>query len=236
MKQPITHSWNVTPAEAIRIQNEMIRPAVRCRKVPRRAHRIGGADVSFDEDRKIAVAGIIVWDMVRREVVEQVYGVAPLRFPYVPGLLTFREGPAILAAWWKLACPPDVVMFDGTGYAHPRRCGLACHLGVLLDVPSIGVAKSRLCGAADEPGPRRGESTDWFDRGELVGRVVRTRDRVAPLFISVGHRATLDDAVRLTLACGTRYRLPEPTRLAHQFVTATKLRLAPASLPDPDAV
>jgi deoxyribonuclease V len=225
MNQAIAHSWNVTPAEAIRIQNELIRPAVRFRKVPRRARRIGGADVSFDEERKIAVAGIVVWDIVNREVIEQVYAAAPLRFPYVPGLLTFREGPAILAAWSKLSEPPDVVMFDGTGYAHPRRCGLACHMGVLLNVPSIGVAKSRLCGKADEPGLHRGESSDWLDRGELVGRMVRTRDRVAPLFISAGHRVTLDDGVRLTLACCTRYRLPEPTRLAHQFVTATKLRL-----------
>jgi deoxyribonuclease V len=203
----------------------LIRPAVRFCAVPPRTRLIGGADVSFDEERKLAFAGIVVWDLVSLGVIERVRATAPLRFPYVPGLLTFREGPAILAAWEKLAIQPGAMMFDGTGYAHPRRCGLACHMGVLLSVPSIGVAKSRLCGQADPPGPRRGDASDWFDRAELVGRVVRTRDRVAPLFISAGHRATLDDAVRLTLACCTRYRLPEPTRLAHQFVTAAKKRL-----------
>jgi deoxyribonuclease V len=140
----------------------------------------------------------------------------------VPGLLTFREGPALLAAYDKLSARPDVLMFDGAGFGHPRRCGIASHLGVLLDLPSIGAAKSRLCGRADEPGLARGRAADLIDRGELIGRVLRTRDGIKPLYISAGHRVTLDDAVRLTLACCVKYRLPEPTRLAHQFVSRLK--------------
>ena len=222
MTRGIDHPWDVTPAQAVRIQNELIRPAVRFRRLRRTVRLVGGADCSFDKAERLAYAGIVVWDVRARQVIEQAGSTAPLTFPYVPGLLTFREAPAVLAAWAKLSSRPDVMMFDGTGYAHPRRCGLACHMGVLLNVPSIGVAKSRLCGQADEPGPNRGNAAEWFDRGELVGRVLRTRDRVKPLFISAGHLVTLADAVRLVLACCSRFRLPEPTRLAHQFVTGMK--------------
>ncbi|MDD4890092.1 MAG: deoxyribonuclease V [Phycisphaerae bacterium] len=222
MRQFVTHSWSVSPREAIRIQNELIRPAVRICGLRRRVRFVGGSDLSFDKRDARAFGAFIVWDVQAGQVVERASAVVPLTFPYVPGLLTFREAPALLAAWANLKSKPDVLMFDGTGYAHPRRCGLASHMGVVLGVPAIGVAKSRLCGEAGEPGPRRGDAADWFDRGEQVGVVLRTRDGVKPLFISPGHLVSLADSVRLVLACCTKYRLPEPTRLAHQFVTAMK--------------
>ncbi len=218
MSPALQHPWRVTPRQAIRIQNELIRPAFRARRLREKVRRVAGADCAFDKSEARTFAAWVVWDLAEEEVVEQATAVAPLTFPYVPGLLTFREGPALLAAWRKLRTHADLLMFDGCGYAHPRRCGLATHLGVLLDLPSIGVAKSRLCGRADEPAAARGSTADQTDGGELIGRVVRTRSGVRPVYVSVGHRATLDDAVRLTLACCTRYRLPEPTRLADQLV------------------
>ncbi len=217
-----SHSWAVTPKEAIRIQNELIRPAVRIEPLRLPVRRIAGADAAFDKAERKAFAGCVVWDLIEKRAIEEVGAAAPLEFPYVPGLLTFREGPALLTAFEKLSARPDVLMFDGAGFGHPRRCGIASHLGVLLDVPSIGAAKSRLCGQAGEPGRVRGSTADLIDRDELIGRVVRTRDGIKPLYISVGRRVTLDDAVRLTLTCCVKYRLPEPTRLAHQFVSRFK--------------
>jgi deoxyribonuclease V len=139
-------------------------------------------------------------------------------FPYVPGLLSFREVPILLRAFEGLAHPPDAVLCDGQGRAHPRRFGLACHLGLLLDLPSVGVAKSRLTGEAGEPGQKRGAWKPILDGGEEIGRLLRTRDRVRPLYISVGHRITLDDAVALVLKTGAGLRLPEPTRMADKHV------------------
>jgi deoxyribonuclease V len=140
----------------------------------------------------------------------------PVSFPYVPGLLAFREGPIVLAALERLAERPDVLIFDAQGLAHPRRMGLATHLGILLDVPSVGCAKSRLCGKETEPGEEKGSWTPLLDRGEVIGAVVRTRSRVRPVYVSVGHRVDLETAVSLVLSCATKYRLPEPTRWAHR--------------------
>jgi deoxyribonuclease V len=165
----------------------------------------------------------VLWDAEVGEAVGRAWAEAELSFPYVPGLLTFREGPVLLKAWDRLAAAPDLLMFDGNGYAHPRRCGLASHMGVVLGRPSVGVAKSRLCGQQRrQPGLRRGAAADLVDQGEVIARVLRTRDGVKPVFVSVGHGVTLDDAVRLTLACGAGYRLPEPTRLADQLVGRVK--------------
>lgn len=151
-------------------------------------------------------------------VVEWATAVAPLRFPYVPGLLSFREVPVLLEAFAKIEGDVDAVLCDGQGRAHPRRFGLACHLGLLLDRPTVGVAKSRLVGSAREPGPHRGASTPILEAGETVGRLVRTRDHVRPLWVSVGHEIDLDSAVALVLDCGRGFRLPEPTRRADRMV------------------
>jgi deoxyribonuclease V len=143
----------------------------------------------------------------------------PTRFPYVPGLLSFRELPVVLDALARLAVIPDVILCDGQGRAHPRRFGIACHLGVLLDLPTVGVGKTRLVGRHAEPGPDKGDWAPLLDDGEVIGAVLRTRAGVKPLYISVGHRISLDSAITLTLACLTRYRLPETTRAAHRLAS-----------------
>jgi len=140
-------------------------------------------------------------------------------FPYIPGLLSFREAPVCLEVVKQLRHEPDLFVIDGQGVAHPRRFGLASHLGLFLDKPTIGCAKSRLIGTYEEPGPEKGAYSPLYDRDEVIGAVVRTRARVKPVFVSVGHKCTLEDAIRLTLACTGRYRIPEPTRLPHQAVS-----------------
>ena len=185
----------------------------------RSARRIAGADVTVTRDGRSLIAGIVVCDRMSGEILERVSARREAVFPYVPGLLSFREAPAVLAAMRKLRTRPDVVLFDGQGLAHPRRLGLACHVGLFADLPSVGCAKSRLIGRHDEPGPRKGDWATLVDADEEIGRVVRTRDGVKPVYVSVGHLLRLEDAVWLVLACCTRYRLPEPTRLAHQYVT-----------------
>jgi deoxyinosine 3'endonuclease (endonuclease V) len=159
------------------------------------------------------------------ELVETATASAKLTFPYIPGLLSFREAPACLAVVRKLRSEPDLFLIDGQGIAHPRRLGLAAHLGLFLDKPAIGCAKSRLIGTFEPPGIEKGAYSPLRDGDEIIGAVVRTRRNVKPLFISVGNKCRLDDAIRLTLACTTRYRLPEPTRLAHQAVTRFKKSL-----------
>ena len=168
----------------------------------------------------------MLWDVVDKRVVEERTARRKLRFPYVPGLLTFREGPAALAALGKLREKPDVLMFDGQGIAHPRRFGIASHVGLIAGIPSVGCAKSRLTGTHRQVGERRGNNVHLVDDGEVIGVVLRTRDGVRPVFVSPGHLCDLDSARSLTLRCATRYRLPEPTRLADQRVAAYRRKLA----------
>ncbi len=179
---------------------------------------VAGIDVSFDRGKPDLFAAVVVLDADSLEVVEIASERQDARFPYVPGYLSFRELPAVLDAWRKLARPPDLVICDGHGRAHPRRFGLACHLGVLLDVPSIGCAKSRLCGSYREPGQRRGAATRLLDGPEVIGRVLRTSTGTKPIFASVGHRVSLETAVRQLLRFAPRHRLPEPIRAAHAEV------------------
>jgi deoxyribonuclease V len=168
------------------------------------------------------IAAAVVWDVKRQRVVEQHVVRKPLTFPYVPGLLSFREAPAIVAALRKLQSEPDVFLFDGQGYAHPRRFGLACHVGLWIDRPSIGCAKSVLVGVCDEPGRSRGSRSPLDDDGECIGVALRTRDGIKPVYVSVGHDLSLDSATRVVLACCTKYRLPEPTRRADKLVAEGK--------------
>jgi deoxyribonuclease V len=217
------HRWPRTPRAAITLQRRL---AAEVRQTPLtgRVRYVAGADVAFTPDGRFVIAGVVVWDGHTRDAVEQHVARAPTRFPYVPGLLSFREIPALLGAFRKLEQTPDVVLCDGQGIAHPRRCGLASHLGLWLDLPTVGCAKSRLCGDHAEPAARRGGRADLLLDGAVVGAVLRTRDDVRPLYVSPGHRCDLASAVRLTLACCTRFRLPEPARLAHQLVTRARLR------------
>ncbi len=174
---------------------------------------VAGVDVS--EKAGTARAAIVVTRGL--EPVEEVTAKLPVRFPYVPGLLSFRELPPLLAAWRKLRARPDVVIVDGQGYAHPRRFGLACHFGVLVDLPAVGCAKSRLVGDCEEPAPERGSWSPLVDRGETIGAALRTQDGTNVVYVSIGHRITLAGAIRVVLACAPRYRLPEPQRLADRL-------------------
>ena len=174
---------------------------------------IAGVDMSVRDGN--VQAAIVVLSLPNLAVVDSATWRGPVRFPYVPGLLSFREVPAVLEALAGLSVWPDVIMADAHGRAHPRRCGLACHLGLLLDIPVLGVAKSRLTGTHQQPGREKGAAVPLVDRDETIGMVVRTRTDVKPVFVSVGHRILLDEAVEWALRCTTRYRLPEPTRQAH---------------------
>jgi deoxyribonuclease V len=175
---------------------------------------IAGADAAFSADKTTVFAAAVVYDRIEKTIVDIQHAQRPADVPYVPGFLGFREGPAVLAAIESLRHPFGVISFDGQGYAHPRRCGLATHLGVTLDVPSIGVAKSRLIGTHGEPGEAAGQSTPLMDSIEQIGLVLRTRAATKPVYVSIGHRVDLTTAAQLVLACCTRYRIPQPTRIA----------------------
>ncbi len=218
MKLPrARHRWNLETRNAICLQKRLAAEVLHA-PLPGRVRYVAGGDVTITLDGERMVAGWVVWDLREAQVVDESLAVRPVRFPYVPGLLSFREAPSLIAAARKLKIDPDVFMFDGHGLAHPRRFGLASHVGLLLDRPSLGCAKTRLCGSYVMPANRVGASCRLMDKGECLGKVVRTRCGVNPVFVSVGHRITLEDAMRLALRCCRRYRLPEPTRLAHAFV------------------
>ncbi|UCG15998.1 MAG: deoxyribonuclease V [Phycisphaerales bacterium] len=215
------HRWNVSPQRAVAIQKELAGRIIR-RTTRRRFRLVAGADLAFTPDKQYCVAGIVVWDVPGRRAVEQQTARRRVTFPYVPGLLSFREAPAVLAAIRKLVHEPDALILDGQGYAHPRRFGLACHVGLFVERPSIGCAKSRLIGTHGIPGRHKGSITPLRDGDEQIGAVVRTRDDVKPVYVSIGHRIDLDTAVDLVVSCCTGFRLPEPTRLADQLVSRAR--------------
>jgi len=198
-----------------------LRRRVLTRGGPRRVKLVAGADLAYLSDGSRAWAAVVLWSPADGAVVETVTVSGRPDFPYVPGYLSFREGPLLLRAFKRLQRTPDLVLFDGQGIAHPRGLGLAAHVGVLLDLPSVGCAKSRLVGEHGEPGPRRGDWVPLLLQGRRVGAVLRTRERVKPLWISPGHRVGVAQAVRLALAC-CRTRVPEPIRLAEQAVNRLK--------------
>jgi len=180
---------------------------------------VAGIDVGFEDRGRITRAAVVVLAFPGLEPLTQAISRSPTRFPYVPGYLSFRELPAVLEALDRLAGLPDLILCDGQGLAHPRRFGLACHLGVLTDIPCIGVAKSRLIGSHEELPPDKGQWVALRDKGETIGAVLRTRSRVSPVYVSIGHRVTLPTAIDYTLRCTTRYRLPETTRHAHRLAS-----------------
>jgi deoxyribonuclease V len=216
------HSWQVNPAEARAIQQHL-RQDVKIGTYVKDIRYIAGADVSVARSSPAVYAGVVVLDYDSLEVVERQGMVTQTHFPYIPGLLSFREAPALLQVFAQLHCTPDVVVFDGQGLAHPRRFGIACHLGVLLDVPAIGCAKSRLIGRYQDPPPMRGGQAPLIaDDDTTIGAVLRTKYATRPVFVSVGHKMTLPQAVDILLHCGRGYRIPEPTRLADQYVGAMR--------------
>lgn len=206
------HSWDVTPEEAREIQNRL-----RTEVIPTdqfgTINTVAGVDIGLKKD--IALASVVVLSFPGLQVVDSEVAACAVRFPYIPGLLSFREVPPLLTAFDRLRTEPDLVIVDGQGIAHPRRFGLASHLGLILDKPTIGCAKSRLWGRYEEPGPEQGAYTHLVDKGEVIGTAVRTRTNVRVVYVSVGHRISLDSARTLTLACCRGYRLPETTRHAH---------------------
>lgn len=221
MKIRRAHRFDVGYHEAVAIQQALRSRVVRKGSV-RPLRMIAGADVSYAKRAATMYAAVVVLEWPSGDVVEEVTAERRAEFPYIPGLLSFREMPALLAAFEKLRATPDVVIYDGHGVAHPRGFGIASHLGVLLDVPTIGCAKKRLVGEHAEPSAEKGSRAPLRLAGRTIGTVLRTRSRVKPVFVSVGHRIGLASAVSIVLETATRYRLPEPTRLAHVLSNAAR--------------
>ena len=208
------HDWHVTTTEATRIQTDMAGQVSHEGDVDPRF--IAGVDISVDRASATGTGAVVVLNYPELEIVEVKVVTDRIEFPYVPGLLSFREAPLVLAACEKLTLTPDLFIVDGQGIAHPRRIGLASHLGLFLDTPTIGCAKSRLCGTHKTPEDEAGSQAELIDKGEIIGVVLRTRTGAKPVYVSLGHKISLKSAVNWVLACCCAYRLPEPTRLAHQ--------------------
>jgi deoxyribonuclease V len=237
------HSWDVNPSEAVALQKKL-RDKVVIQPLPDDIELIAGADISYNKFSDVAYAAIVVLRLPELTVVTTSGVVSTMKFPYVPGLLSFREAPSLLEAWEKLTILPDVLMLDGQGIAHPRRFGIACHMGVLLDLPTIGCGKTLLTGKYDEPAPEAGNFSPLIHKEEVIGAAVRTKTRVNPVYISPGHLADIPSAIDMALRCvkgyaahnqavalldkdakpakGSKYRIPEPTRLAHLLVNAMR--------------
>ena len=211
------HSWDLTTAEARDLQLRLASQVDSTRPLPPYS-TVAGADVSYDRRGRWLHAAVVVLRAKTFELIDRSGIVAEAKFPYVPGLLTFREAPAVIEAFEALKIKPDVMMCDGQGIAHARRMGLAAHLGLYLNMPTIGCAKSWLCGDFVEPGLARGDWSPLTDRGETIGAVLRTRTGVKPLFVSSGHLCDLTSAIAVVLATAPQYRLPVTSRLAHQYV------------------
>jgi deoxyribonuclease V len=223
------HNWDLTPEEAARVQTDL-RQRLVLNWDNRPVATIGGVDISIKTET--ARAAIVVLTYPEPKPIEAVIADAPLVFPYIPGLLAFREGPAVLLAWSKLQNKPDLLMFDGQGIAHPRGIGIASQMGLWLERPTIGVAKSRLYGRHMEVGPQRGDRADLLDKnGNVIGTVLRTREKANPLYISPGHLIDVDHATQFVLNGCTGYRLPEPTRWAHKVAGGERLPIEDSDQP-----
>ncbi|MEW5719690.1 MAG: deoxyribonuclease V [Chloroflexota bacterium] len=226
MKIPMSSRWDVTPAEAIAIQRELA-ARVGEQDALDDTRLVAGVDVGFEgADNQTARAAVVVLQFPELVLLDYAIARLPVQFPYIPGLLAFREIPVVLRALEHLKTDPDVLIVDGQGRAHPRRLGIASHLGVLLDRATIGCAKSILCGAAKEPANRAGAWSPLMDRGEQIGAAVRTRVGVAPVYVSVGHRVSLARAIDIVMRCCKGYRLPETTRYAHRVAGGETLKLS----------
>jgi len=214
MKVKNLHTWQVSPNQAIDIQQRLAAQVSRKNEVTN-PHFIAGVDISVNKTGGLATASVVVLNYPELRLVETQIVNGQLEFPYIPGLLSFRESPLALLACQRLTITPDFMLVDGQGVAHPRRMGLASHLGLLLDTPTIGCAKSLLCGQHEVPGDEPGSYAEIVDRGETIGAALRTKPGVKPVYVSIGHRVDLQTAICWVLECCRGYRLPEPTRLAH---------------------
>lgn len=221
----LTHGWDITPKEAIALQRELAPRVIREDRFGP-VSRVAGVDAGFEDAGRVTRAAVAVLSYPGLELVDRSVARLPTRFPYVPGLLSFREAPAVLQAFEGLSEQPDLIVYDGHGIAHPRRFGIASHVGLLLDIPCIGAAKSRLVGEHAQPGMQRGAWTPLTHDGEVLGAVLRTRSGVQPVYVSIGHRISLQTAIDWVLACSPRYRLPETTRWAHRLASGPQERPA----------
>jgi deoxyribonuclease V len=221
MKISDLHSWDVDYRQAIALQVELA-SRVKSVRLPKTPELVAGIDCAFTRDGQSVISCIVVVKLGELETIEIQWATEPLKFPYIPGLLSFREAPACIAAARKLNCSPDVFIVDGQGIAHPRRLGIASHLGLIFNKPTIGCAKGRLTGTYDEPDTKKGSWSLLRDGDQTIGAVLRTRDNIKPVFISIGHRITLDESIDICLSAVSRYRLPEPTRLADRKVAQLK--------------
>ena len=218
MKVERLHSWQVSINEAMDIQMRLADQVSRKSEVMAPRY-IAGLDISINKGEGIATGAVVVLNYPELKLVERKIVTGKIDFPYVPGLLSFREAPLTLSACEKLILTPDLIMVDGQGIAHPRRMGLASHLGLFLNIPTIGCAKSRLCGSHNMPGVEPGSYAEVVDRGEVIGAALRTKHGVNPVYVSVGHKVDLPTAIYWVLECCRSHRLPEPTRLAHLAAT-----------------
>lgn len=218
MAQTALHEWDLDPRAAIELQRELAKRIIREDRLGD-VHHIAGVDMAINEQNDMAHAAVVLLTYPGLEVVERHIYEEPVRMPYIPGLLSFREAPCVLGAFQKLRQKPELVMVDGMGIAHPRRIGIASHLGLWLNLPTIGCGKSLLTGRYNKNalGEEAGSWVPLTDKNEVIGAVVRTRTRVNPLFISTGHMISLETSIKYVLACGRGYRLPEPTRLADKL-------------------
>lgn len=218
MKVKKLHDWSVDYREAVGIQDRLKGRLILRGKVPPRMKTAAGADISYSKGDDLFFAAVVLLRLPDLEVIEEASASGRVGFPYIPGLLTFREGPILCRAFEKLSRIPDIILFDGQGIAHPRGFGLASHMGLLLDVPSVGCAKKRLVGTHSDVGEAPGDHAGLRLDGKVVGAALRTKKRVKPVFVSPGHRIGLDGALRTVLRCTAGYRIPEPIRQAHLAV------------------
>jgi deoxyribonuclease V len=222
MKITPLHRWTISPQEAIELQKQLAYEVIQADKLPEPIRTVAGIDLGYDAKTDTCRAVVVVLKFPELELVEKAEAVMPIQFPYVPGLLSFRETPVAVKALEKLENAPDLILCDGQGYAHPRRFGIACHIGLIADVPTIGVAKSVLVGKFENLGETRGSTAEMIHRKEQVGVALRTKDKVQPVYVSVGHRISLETAVDYVLQCTPKYRLPETTRLADNLASFRK--------------
>ena len=217
MKPVLTHPWNLSQEEALALQQNLASKVImedECKDI----RLVAGVDVAYDEKNDTLFAAVVVMDLNTLDLIETVIAQDEVHFPYIPGLFSFRELPSIAKALGQLNTTPDVIVCDGQGFAHPRRFGLACHLGVLFNIPTVGCGKTRLLGEAAEPGIKRGDYTPLIDHDQVIGYLLRTQDHTKPVYISIGHLISLPTARELILKLCPAYRLPQTTRLADQAV------------------
>jgi len=222
MKIKPLHDWNLTPRQAIELQKQLAYEVVAEDKFVAPVKTVAGIDLGYDAKNDTSRAVVVVLSFPELELIEKSEAILPIQFPYVPGLLSFRETPIAIKALEKLNVTPDLILCDGQGLAHPRRFGIACHIGLIVDVPTVGVAKSLLVGKFDNLNETRGSIAPLIHRGEQVGVALRTKDKVQPVYVSIGHRISLETATDFVLRCAPKYRLPETTRLADKLASYRK--------------